>query len=95
VAAVVLVDCEEESAIGGGGDAADVGWGLEWKGYGLGFEEVGDGDSVTDRWDKLGVLGNHNVASPVGGSEQVMKSVIHLLCLLGGEESQLSFPLLS
>jgi hypothetical protein len=25
VAAVVLVDCEKESAIGGGGDAADVG----------------------------------------------------------------------
>jgi hypothetical protein len=48
VAAVVLVDSKEESSVGGGGNAADVGGGLEWEGYGLGFDEVGDRDSVAD-----------------------------------------------
>lgn len=48
LAAIAVVDGEEERAVGGDGDAADVGGGLDGEGCGLRFAEVCDGNSVTD-----------------------------------------------
>lgn len=46
--ATALVHGEEEGAVGGNGDARDVGGGLDREGGGFGLEEVSDGYSVTD-----------------------------------------------
>lgn len=48
LAAVSVVDGKEEGAIGGDGDAGDVGGGLDREGCGFGLVEVGDRNSVTD-----------------------------------------------
>lgn len=76
-APAVLVDGHQESAVGGGGEAAYVGGGAELEGDGVVLGEVGDGDAVADGGDELGVLGDDGVSASVGGAEKVLESVIH------------------
>lgn len=77
-AAAVLIDGEEEGAIGGGGKAGYVGGALDGESDALRFEEVGVGDSVADGGDQVGVLGDDGVAASVGSSEEVLEPVVHV-----------------
>jgi hypothetical protein len=44
----IFVDSDKENAVRRGGETDDVGGSLTWKSDGFGFDEVCDGDSVTD-----------------------------------------------
>lgn len=55
-ATVVFVDSEEEYAIRRGGDAAEIGGGLRRQCNSFGFDEVSDGNTVTDRGDKKTIV---------------------------------------
>lgn len=55
-ATVVFVDSEEEYAVVRGGDTAEIGGGLTRQCDSFGFDEVGDGNTVTDGGDKKRVV---------------------------------------
>lgn len=76
-AAIIFVDGKEEGAIGGDGDAGDVGGGLNRESCGLGFAEVGDGDTVADGREEESVIGDDGVAATVWCSEKVLESEVH------------------
>lgn len=68
-APVVFVDGDQESAVGRGGEAADVGGGVDGESDGVVLAEVGDGDAVADGGDELSVLGYDCVSASVGRAE--------------------------
>ena len=76
-AAGVLVDGQEEDAVGGGGDAGNVGGRLEWEGCGLRLQEVGHGDAIADGGDQEGVVGDDGVSAAVRRAEEVLEAVVH------------------
>lgn len=55
-ATVVFVDCKEEYAVRRGGDTTEIGGGLRRQCNSFGFDEVSDGNTVTNRGDKKTVV---------------------------------------
>ena len=76
-AAGVFVDGQEEDAVGGRGNAGNVGGRLAWEGCGLRLQEVGRGDAVADGGYQEGVVGDDNVSTAVRRSEEVLEAVVH------------------
>jgi len=76
-AAIIFVDGEEEGSVRGDGDAGDIGGGLNRESCGLGFAEVGDGDTVADGREEESVVGYDGVAASVWCSEKILESEVH------------------
>lgn len=74
----LLVAGEEEVARGGGGEAGDVGGGLEGEGEGGGGGEVGGRDAVPHRGEEHGgVPRKDGVAAAVRRAQKVLEAVVH------------------
>ena len=72
-----LYNGEEEIAVKRDNDASNVGGGLCRESVGLGFQEIGDGDTVSNGRDEESVVRSDGISTSVRSSQEVLKPKIH------------------
>ena len=74
---VALCNGDEKIAVRRDDDVSDVGGGLCRESLGLGFQEIGDGDTVSNGRDEESVVRSDDISIFVRSSQEVLKLEIH------------------